>query len=205
MRQAKATKHPAGEPPRRSTTPKRTAGDPLRPRKLPRQQRAAATVSAILEAAACILESGGLDAYTTNAIAERAGASIGSLYQYFPNNDALTRSLMAREDAALFEALVALLGHPPGEPCLRALVRVAVNHQMARPALARYLDAQETRLPATDESKALMQATLRVLERGYGLTLLLVERNRRFGDQTGGYLQLVPELADIAVHVNGIV
>ena len=54
----------------------------LEPRKRPHQQRSAATVDAILEAAAHILERKGLDALTTNSVAELAGISIGSFYQY---------------------------------------------------------------------------------------------------------------------------
>lgn len=52
------------------------------PRKRPRQARSVATFEAILEAAARILE------INTNAVAELAGVSIGSLYQYFPSKDA---------------------------------------------------------------------------------------------------------------------
>lgn len=66
-------------------------------RKSPRQKRAAATFDAILEAAAHILREEGADALTTNAVAARAGASIGSLYQYFPNKQAIVRALIARE------------------------------------------------------------------------------------------------------------
>lgn len=127
----------------------------LHPRKLPRQERAAATVAAILEAAAVILETEGFDGYTTNAIAERAGASIGSLYQYFPNKSALTRALIAREDSALLRELVQLLERPQGAGRLRELIHIAVAHQLQRPALARLLDVEEARLPPGDEARHL--------------------------------------------------
>src|ERR1700722_13701556 len=65
-------------------------------RKTPAQKRSVATVAAILEAAARILETQGLEAYSTNAVAARAGVSIGSLYQYFPSKDAITRALISR-------------------------------------------------------------------------------------------------------------
>jgi AcrR family transcriptional regulator len=71
------------------------------PRKRPRQRRSEATVDAILEAAARILESDGLDALTTNAVADRAGVSVGSLYQYFPGKTALLAELIRRERGAL--------------------------------------------------------------------------------------------------------
>jgi AcrR family transcriptional regulator len=59
------------------------------PRKRPRQDRSRALVEAIVEAAAKVLAQQGRDAVTTNAIAIRAGVSIGSLYQYFPNVEAI--------------------------------------------------------------------------------------------------------------------
>lgn len=66
-------------------------------RKTPRQHRAEATLEAIVEAAAHILRESGTEALTTNAIAARAGASIGSLYQYFPNKQSIVHALMERE------------------------------------------------------------------------------------------------------------
>ena len=57
----------------------------LTPRKTAQQARAKVTLGAIIEAAARILETQGLDGLTTNHIAATAGVSIGSLYQYFPN------------------------------------------------------------------------------------------------------------------------
>lgn len=66
----------------------------LRPRKKPRQERSRETVAAILEASARVFAEFGYAAGTTNRIAERAGVSIGSLYEYFPNKDALLVALM---------------------------------------------------------------------------------------------------------------
>ncbi len=76
----------------------RTARGPaLKPRKNPEQSRSAETVRTILEGAARVLEERGLAGYTTNAVAERAGVSVGSVYQYFPGKEALTAALVARE------------------------------------------------------------------------------------------------------------
>jgi AcrR family transcriptional regulator len=61
------------------------AGPVLAPRKLPRQPRARASVEANLEAAAQFLESEGLDGNSTNAVAARAGVSVGTLYHYYPH------------------------------------------------------------------------------------------------------------------------
>lgn len=63
----------------------------LGPRKWPRQTRAAATVDAILEATAQILERG--DRFSTNRIAERAGVGIATLYQYFDSKEAVAAAL----------------------------------------------------------------------------------------------------------------
>lgn len=68
----------------------------LSPRKRPSQSRSAVTVKAILDATARILVERGYAATSTNAVAEHAGVSVGSLYQYFPNKDALIAALHAR-------------------------------------------------------------------------------------------------------------
>jgi len=65
----------------------------------------------ILEAAAHIFESRGAAAATTDAIASRAGVSIGSLYQYFPSKDALLATLSACHLLAANEALAPALAH----------------------------------------------------------------------------------------------
>src|SRR5437870_12652127 len=66
------------------------------PRKLPKQERAKATVEAILAATAHILVREGFDAASTNRIADEAGVSVGSLYQYFPSKQAIVSALLER-------------------------------------------------------------------------------------------------------------
>jgi AcrR family transcriptional regulator len=68
----------------------------LSPRKLPRQARAQVTVAAILDATAQVLVERGYAHTSTNAVAQRAGVSVGSLYQYFPNKNALIAALRER-------------------------------------------------------------------------------------------------------------
>ena len=68
----------------------------LNPRKLPRQARSRALVDAILDAAARILAKQGREALNTNLVADKAGVSIGSLYQYFPNRDAIIAAVADR-------------------------------------------------------------------------------------------------------------
>ncbi|HEY5147514.1 MAG TPA: TetR/AcrR family transcriptional regulator [Polyangiaceae bacterium] len=74
-------------------------------RKQPRQARAQATVNAVLEATVQVLERDGVDAATTTRIAEVAGVSIGTLYQYFSHRDAIFNALQDRE----FERALALV------------------------------------------------------------------------------------------------
>ena len=119
----------------------------LDPRKPPTQPRATETVNAVLEAAARILERHGFEGYTTNAIAERAGVSIGSLYQYFPGKDAVTVALIERECALLLADVSEADSMVDHRDAINHLIDAAVAHQMRRPRLARLLDLEESRLP----------------------------------------------------------
>lgn len=74
-------------------------------RRIPRQQRSRATVDAIVEAAAHVLATRGWAKFTTNEVALAAGASIGSLYQYFPDKLALVDSVRTRHLDAVLAAL----------------------------------------------------------------------------------------------------
>ncbi|WP_151828388.1 TetR/AcrR family transcriptional regulator [Acinetobacter oleivorans] len=113
------------------------------PRKRPRQARSVATFEAILEAAARILESLGFAGFNTNAVAELAGVSIGSLYQYFPSKDALIVELIRRERAKLSNHIVeAIQQHEATDlkETLKLIIHTAVQHQVSRPQLARTLE-----------------------------------------------------------------
>ncbi len=77
----------------------------MEPRKLPRQRRSKATVSAILDACAEGLQQRGYHGLTTHAIALRAGASVGTLYQYFPNREAVAGALVVRALERLLEVM----------------------------------------------------------------------------------------------------
>jgi AcrR family transcriptional regulator len=134
-----------------------------RPRKQPRQARAQHTVEAIIEAAARILEEQGHGGFTTNAVAELAGVSIGTLYQYFPDKDALLGALIARETARLVEEAEAASVIAPGQQALDALVRAAVRHQVRRPRLARLLDFEEARLPLDSGTQVVRSRFMAIL------------------------------------------
>ncbi len=144
----------------------------LKPRKMPSQPRSALTVDAILEGAAHILERYGLAGYTTNAIAERAGVSIGSLYQYFPTKDAITVALIERESATIAQEVALALQINHFEQALGALVQVAVKQQLQRPELARLLDFEQTRLstilPASADAMAVRQIVVDFLKQHMG-------------------------------------
>lgn len=127
----------------------------LRPRKTPNQSRSAETVASIIEAAAQVLEAEGLEGFNTNAVARRAGVSIGSLYQYFPGKDALTVALMRRETARFNEEAAAALDQRSGKAALEYLIGASVRQQLKRPVLARLLDVEESRPALRDAVEAL--------------------------------------------------
>ena len=128
----------------------------LSPRKSPRQGRAIVTFDAIVEAATLVLREHGLAGFDTNAVAERAGVSIGSLYQYFPRKDVLMAEIVRRDNARFLEALRKASGAAaPATDTLRALCACAVAHQLDDPDLAAIIDAEQARLPLGDDDARL--------------------------------------------------
>ncbi|MFY8208565.1 MAG: TetR/AcrR family transcriptional regulator [Caulobacter sp.] len=96
-------------------------------RKSPRQSRAQESVDCILEAAARILEAEGEAGFTTNAVAQRAGVSIGTLYRYFPDKRAVLVALAERETETHRRAVIAAaVGENPAARD-RALIRAFVG------------------------------------------------------------------------------
>ena len=166
------------------------------PRKQPRQARAAATVAAVVEAAARILEAEGLGGFNTNAVAARAGVAIGSLYQYFPGKDAILAALIRREaeafDAALGAAVAAAAGLGTAS-AVALLARTVAAHQAARPRLARLLDLEEQRLGLAQEAEASGARTGGVIAR------FLAERRLGGGEAAWDILHLSRGLIDGAL------
>ena len=78
-------------------------------RRLPRQERGERRVAAIMEAAAALLDEVGYDAMTVSAVAARAGAPIGSIYQFFPNKEAIAQTLAAHYLAELRDHFTATI------------------------------------------------------------------------------------------------
>lgn len=103
---------------------RRTAADRTRPRRTPRQARSRWMVAVILEAAARVFAERGIDGASTNLIAERAGVSIGSLYQFFPGKSAVLAALVEhyRQDLrALWDEVLT------PEACAAVPVQVSVD------------------------------------------------------------------------------
>lgn len=102
------------------------------PRKQPVQDRSRQTVERILQAAARIFDEEGYRRTTTNRVAEAAGVSIGSLYQYFPNKDALLVALAERHVEEATDAFAEHLAEldrdePPLEAVVRSLLELTVG------------------------------------------------------------------------------
>jgi AcrR family transcriptional regulator len=143
------------------------AAAPLR--RSPRQARAQQSVGLIFEATAQVLREEGEAALTTNRIAERAGLSIGTLYQYFDSKEAIVVAMLSRERERVMKQLETLLsGFDAGSPdqgksdprqILRAYVRQYVSTfgtgartQRALVRLAWRLDANEAIVVALREA-----------------------------------------------------
>lgn len=120
-------------------------------RKRPRQRRSRETVDVLLETAAQMFTREGLSA-TTNRIAERAGVSIGTLYQYFPNKYAMLHALAERHLLNGAEQLGQVFTEvratePPFEETMRAIVDVVVALHRDQPALHALLHRAAPRSP----------------------------------------------------------
>jgi AcrR family transcriptional regulator len=120
-----------------------------KPRKTASQERAHATVDALVEATARILVREGFDKASTNRIAEVAGVSIGSLYQYFPSKEALVAAVVERHQHDIMQTVRAELDDVlalPMEQAVRKLVAVAVQAHRVAPKLHRVLAEQIPRV-----------------------------------------------------------
>ena len=139
----------------------------LKARKVPAQARSQETVTVILEASARILESDGLRGFNTNAIAAKAGVSVGSLYQYFPNKDAIVLALIGGYEEGLHKAVLEAVQAGMGKDLkrrLRLLVRALVTVHYRRPLLNRVLEAEEERLGSGADDAAFHAMVLQLLQ-----------------------------------------
>lgn len=125
----------------------------LTPRKTPSQRRSRKTFDAILDAAARVFSERGFAAGTTNHIAAEAGVSIGSLYQYFPNKNAILIALLERHLADAEKSYEEILvraaegGLSPRE-VIRELLGLMISESLIDPRLHKVLLEASLRSPA---------------------------------------------------------
>ena len=104
----------------------------LEPRKTPIQARSTASVEAILDATLQVLLDVGKERLTTTRVALRAGVSVGTLYQYFPNKSALLQAALKRHLTAVSDEVVSVCRNQTGQPLA----------QMATALITAFLDAK---------------------------------------------------------------
>lgn len=98
-----------------------------KPRKQPLQARSRATVDAIMQASTYILNESGWGGLNTNAIAARAGVNIASLYQFFPNKQAVIAELQRRHAASMHEDVRNAMSLMSQQSTLRAALEIVVD------------------------------------------------------------------------------
>ncbi|MGW1422050.1 TetR/AcrR family transcriptional regulator [Bradyrhizobium manausense] len=126
---------------------------PTKPRKNALQERSRATVDALVEATARILVREGFEKTSTNRIAEVAGVSVGSLYQYFPSKEALVAAVIDRhheEIMGIVRATLCDVMDMPIEKAVRRLVTFAIDAHRINPKLHRVLAEQIPRAGKLD-------------------------------------------------------
>lgn len=137
------------------------------PRKLPRQARSTRLVADILEAASRVLVRDGARRFTTARVAERAGISVGSLYQYFPNKEAILFRLQEEEWGQTMEQLRRVLGDASLEPLerLRTAVRVFFRSECDEAAFRSALEEAAPLYREAPEARAHVEEGRHMMER----------------------------------------
>jgi len=143
---------------------------PLSSRRQPQQARSSDLVAAILEAALQVLAKEGVHRFTTTRVAERAGVSVGSVYQYFPNKASILFRLQSDEWRQTTELLCGILEDVQTPPLdrLRRLVHAFVRSECEEAGMRTalhdaapfYRDAPEAQAARAAGERA-MQAFLR--------------------------------------------
>ena len=139
---------------------------PTNPRKSASQERSRATVKALLDATARVLTKVGYDRASTNRIAATAGVSVGSLYQYFPNKEALVAALVARHNREMLDLLREALKEVASldlATAIARIVRAAVDAHRVDPVLHRVFDEQVPRMGQLAKIEALQGETFQLV------------------------------------------
>jgi AcrR family transcriptional regulator len=146
------------------------SGQPKTRRRQPRQARSRDTVEVLLEAAARVFRRDGWRA-TTNRIATEAGVSVGSLYEYFPDKQALLAALAERHLAVAERGIAATLSEVQSLRALLAALQAAIVESQRYPSQALELVTGGARSELAARARALRARVLealreRLLERG---------------------------------------
>lgn len=137
------------------------------PRKTASQERSRATVDALVEATARILVKEGFDKASTNRIAEVAGVSVGSLYQYFPCKEALVAAVIDRHHDEIMRVVRSALTHAASQPIergVRTIVAAAIAAHRIDPKLHRVVAEQIPRTGRLEYVESLNREGLALLE-----------------------------------------
>ena len=132
----------------------------LTPRKHPSQSRSRVSVDAIIEASAQVLAEGGYLAFNTNTVARRAGVSIGTLYQYFPNKESLLAAIQQRhldEIATVMRHVFSLMREQDLTTALQTFIEADITAHAANPGLHLVLLEQVAKLGAKGNEGALYE------------------------------------------------
>ena len=138
------------------------------PRKHPVQGRAKATVDAIIVAASQVLIAFGYERMTTARVADRAGVSVGSLYQYFPNKEALVAALIDKHSEELVDTVRDILqrhSHATLGECIRAAIDATIAAHRIDPRLHKILHEQIPRVGQLGRAMRANEDITRELER----------------------------------------
>jgi AcrR family transcriptional regulator len=136
------------------------------PRKRPRQDRSRATVDSILEATARVLVKRGFDGLTTNLVAEAAGVSIGSLYQYFPNKAALVGALIEKHVEDMTQLALSELtrvAQLPAREAIRSVIEAMIRAHAVQPELHRVLTEEVPRVGRMAKLREIERITHRMV------------------------------------------
>jgi AcrR family transcriptional regulator len=167
------------------------------PRKSPSQERSRLTVERILEAAARIFHEQGYAGATTNDIADEAGLSIGSLYQYFPNKDALLAALTKRHITTTTSSLAAMIGKLPEDSGFNVILRAVVRFLVEQHDLDDlHLLVMHTSPRTHEINLELEQAKTQLVE----ITSVLLAKMNIIEDQQMLISRMVVATIDAAVH-----
>jgi AcrR family transcriptional regulator len=133
-----------------------------KPRKYASQERSRATIDALIEATARILVTEGFDKASTNRIAEKAGVSIGSLYQYYPGKEALVAAVIDRHNQEIMQVVRGTLAEVTSQPiekAVRRLVETAIEAHRIDPKLHRVIAEQIPRTGGLENVEAFNRET----------------------------------------------